>query len=60
MITVIKLQGKAPNVSYVSVHIFDTQDEAQEFCQEHTIDALYWSYAVIVLPGEAFEVEYPF
>ncbi len=58
-IIVIRTGGKHESVDTVSVHLFDTKDEAKAFCKEHTDKPMtekYWRYCEIIEQNKEYEM----
>lgn len=52
-VIVLVTEGKHESVDYVTVFMFDTEDEASKFCKEKsTGKQKYWIDACIVLLGD--------
>lgn len=60
MVIVLKMQGKGSDscADKVSVHLFDTQFESQDFIEKNTDNSKYWSYCEVIKEGEVWDV-YP-
>lgn len=58
-IIVIKTQGKGDSYAdYVSVHLFDTSDDAMVFIANNLKDGKHWSNCQIVKDGSVVETHY--
>ena len=55
-IIVLKTSGKNDIVDVVSVHLFDTRENAEKFCEENTDKdpEKYWQYCEIIEEGKEY------
>ncbi len=55
-IIVLKTSGKNDIVDVVSVHLFDTREDAEKFCHENTDKEpdKYWQYCEIIEEGKEY------
>ena len=58
MIIVLVTGGKREDVGWVEVHLFDNEEQAIKFKNEHTGDPedKYWRYADIIDKGIKYQV----
>lgn len=59
MIIVLETSGKRDCVDNVKVKLFESREEAQQYCDKTTdnpMDEKYWRYAEIIEEGHEYEM----
>lgn len=54
MILVLKTTGKSESVDTVNITLWETRQDADEYCRQNTDESMeekYWSYAEIIPEG---------
>lgn len=56
MIFVLEATGKRDEVEFITLKVFDTEEEAEAHCQEVFRVGKYWRNAIIVPVGKEFDI----
>ena len=60
MVIVLETSGKHESVDYATVRVFDTLEEANDYCHGVATGLVkYWTEAIVVQNGEKIELSQP-